>query len=63
MRSNPRNETVPTTFSCDMCHEEIVKGWSEQDALEELHENFPGYTIEECSPVCGDCYAKLLACE
>lgn len=46
-------------FICASCGEISPIG-DQKEALEELHEEFPGYTIDDCVAVCDDCYEKLM---
>lgn len=48
------------TFKCSRCKGVFDKEWSDEEAAEELAENFPGYGQDECDIVCDDCYAWLL---
>lgn len=47
------------TYKCAACGETFSKGWSEAEAIDELNDNFPGFTTDECDIVCDDCYKKM----
>jgi hypothetical protein len=48
-------------YKCSNCNLEfeLVKNWTDEDAIKEKEKNFPGITLEECDIVCDDCYQKL----
>lgn len=46
-------------YTCTMCQQEFLKGWSDEEAKAELGENFPGFEPDECDVVCDDCYKSL----
>lgn len=52
--------TDQTTFECALCREVFPlirdERWSEEKAQNELAENFPGFTPDECDRVCDECY-------
>jgi hypothetical protein len=47
------------TFKCVLCGGEFEKGWSDDEAKDELDETFPGISTEECDLVCDDCYKMI----
>lgn len=49
---------MSNTYKCAVCQGTFEKGWSEEEALEELKENF-NMPVEECDVVCDDCYRKM----
>jgi hypothetical protein len=48
--------TPGRTFTCAYCGGEFDKGWSHEEALAELKENFGDIPVEECAEVCDDCW-------
>ena len=53
----------PNEFQCSICNEIYEKEWTEEEALQELDENFPGYSKDDCGIVCDDCYKKIIGGE
>jgi hypothetical protein len=48
------------TYKCEMCEQEFESTWSDEEAAQELKDNFgDGWKIEDCSVICDDCYKKL----
>jgi hypothetical protein len=47
------------TFICDECGGEFEEGWSEEEKLAELNQNFPNFEPEDCESVCDVCYNKI----
>lgn len=45
-------------YQCYICHGIFEFGWSEDEATQELRENFPGFDKSDCCQVCDDCYSK-----
>ena len=43
-------------FRCEDCGEIFDKGWTDEEALAELKQNFKGWPADECDLVCDDCY-------
>jgi hypothetical protein len=52
-----------STFTCDMCGEEYIKGWSDAAAMAEYERDFPAEVEagEETAVVCGVCYTEFMA--
>lgn len=46
-------------YQCSVCKGVFDKGWSDEEALDELHVKFPGYEPPQCSIVCDDCFKKM----
>ena len=46
-------------FRCDECGKIYNKGWSDEEALQELKEAFD-IPISECGIVCDDCYNEIM---
>lgn len=46
-------------YKCAVCGKEFESGWADEEAQEELAENFPGFSVEECIVVCDDCYQGI----
>jgi hypothetical protein len=42
-----------------MCGQTFAKGWSDEEALVELKNNFNYGSIDNCNVVCDDCYNRL----
>lgn len=55
------NEKPAKIFTCEMCGIACESTSSEDETEQELKENFPGYTKEECVPVCNRCYKIFMA--
>ena len=47
------------TYKCAVCRETFKKGWSDEEALEELENNW-GIDPEECDLVCDDCHKDFM---
>jgi hypothetical protein len=47
------------TYVCAMCKGEFTKGWSEEEAIEELDALW-GVSKEECDVVCDDCFKLIM---
>ena len=44
-------------YKCAVCEGTFLKDdFTEEEQLEELKKNYPGFTIEDCELVCDDCY-------
>lgn len=54
-----RGDSVDGTYICSVCGGEFEADWSEEEAEQELKENFPGLSKNDCDLVCDDCYKKL----
>jgi hypothetical protein len=52
-------EKAMDTFTCAVCHGTFEKGWSDDEAKEELSNTFPGFDTDECDLVCDDCFKKM----
>lgn len=46
-------------FTCARCGKTYPKAWSEEEAMAELAELFPGVAVEECAVVCDDCHRLM----
>ena len=42
-----------------MCKGEFESGWTDEEAKEELKENFDGESTDDCDVVCDDCYKAV----
>ena len=51
---------MPNTSQCGACNGVFDKGWSDDDAVREWRENFPGLEPEDQAVVCDDCYRKMM---
>lgn len=49
----------PETFRCDRCKRVFPKGWSNEDALAEMRERFPGLEAGDFTVLCDSCNEKL----
>jgi DNA-directed RNA polymerase subunit RPC12/RpoP len=47
-------------YKCAGCGEVFEKGWSDEEAENELKDNFGDISKNECSLVCDDCYKKII---
>lgn len=50
---------MSNTFTCAVCRETFEKGWSDEEAREELGETFPDFEPQDCELVCDDCYKRM----
>lgn len=46
-------------YTCVVCGETYEKEISDEEAAENLKEEFPGFDPEDCAIVCDPCYQKL----
>lgn len=46
-------------YICTICRKEFESSWSDEEAVDELSQTFPGYSKEDCAVVCEDCYKKM----
>lgn len=49
----------PETFRCDRCKRVFPKGWSDEYALAEMRERFPGMDATDFTVLCDGCNEKL----
>lgn len=49
-------------YQCALCKDycESEDDWTEEDAKNEFHENFPDDTLEGTDVVCNECYSFLM---
>lgn len=53
---------MSNTYKCSICEGVFEKGWTEEEAEEELKNNFgEEYTPSDCGLVCDDCYKKYFS--
>jgi hypothetical protein len=52
-------EIVKKQYTCAICNGTFNMGWSDDEAIAELKEEFPGVDIEDCSIVCDNCYKRM----
>jgi hypothetical protein len=45
-------------YKCAICKGIFEETLTEEEAVEQLNEEFPGFTPDECDIVCDDCYKK-----
>ena len=50
---------IGTNYTCAMCKGVFQRAQSDEDALAEAQDTFPGATVEESEIVCEDCYQKI----
>ena len=48
-------------FWCVQCQKVYNKGWSDQEALDEVNEFHPGIPLEEMDYLCDDCFQVIEA--
>jgi hypothetical protein len=48
------------TYTCAKCGGVFGKGWTDEEAMAEHNENFPGESLSDCAVICDDCYNKLM---
>lgn len=53
------DELKQNQYECAVCRGIFDKGWSDEEAKEELQQEFPGYSVDDCDIVCENCY-KLM---
>ena len=46
-------------YQCVACQGIFEKGWSDEEAIAELKENFGDHDIDDCELVCDDCYKQM----
>jgi len=44
------------TYVCAICNQAFIKGWSDEEAIAELENDFVGFSLDQCKIVCDDCY-------
>ncbi len=51
-------------FICAQCNGTFEKGWSDEEAMEEMERNFPGlgpsFPVEGTEVICDDCYQDMM---
>lgn len=53
-------EIGPNQYQCSVCGGIFDKGWSDEQAVEELKKNFSGSgDPDDCDILCDDCYKKF----
>ena len=45
-------------YECAICKGIFEKQLTDEEAAEQLKDEFPGFTPDECDIVCDDCYKK-----
>ena len=48
-------------YTCAICKGTFYSDRPEEDALDELKENFGDIPVDECSALCEDCYKKMMS--
>jgi len=46
-------------YTCAMCHNTYTKEITDEEAMQETQQDFPGTKQEECAAVCDDCWQKI----
>lgn len=49
----------PNEYRCTICKIIWEKGWCDDEAKQELKDNFGNFSVDECEVVCDDCYNGL----
>lgn len=52
-------ELKTNEFKCAVCKGIFEKGLTDEEAEQQLNEEFPGFDKEECGLVCDDCYKEM----
>jgi hypothetical protein len=52
----PKPKVKPHQFYCVICQKVYKKGWSDEEAMEEKNELYPGIPTTECDYLCDDCF-------
>ncbi len=52
---------APNEYRCAACGCVFEKGWTDEEAVAELNNNFPGFTTDECAVVCDDCHKQMVS--
>lgn len=47
-------------YKCRMCGVVFEKAWSDEEAAQELKDNFGNPSIDDCDIVCDDCYKNFM---
>jgi hypothetical protein len=47
------------SFRCDCCQRVLKKGWTDEDALDEMKENYGNIEASAIITLCDDCIATL----
>ena len=50
-------------YTCDYCKRTFLEGWDKDEAVEELHQTFGEFALEQCHIVCDDCYKEYMESE
>lgn len=48
----------PNEYQCASCGGVFEYGWTDDKAVMELANNFPGIEKDDCAVICDDCYQK-----
>lgn len=57
---SPEKDDVSDTFKCEKCGGVFDKGWTDEEAVHELHTTFgENEDVADCAVVCDDCYKNL----
>lgn len=46
-------------YRCSVCHKVFQKGQTDEEALKEKEDIFPGIDVEDCDLVCDDCFEEM----
>lgn len=57
--AKPSTVAGSNEYRCAACGETFEKGWSDEEASEELGSTFPGIEEADCNLVCDDCWKKM----
>jgi hypothetical protein len=58
-KDSAANSIGKPTFTCAACGGTFDKARSDEEALADLEELFPGVQPENCSVVCGQCWEAM----
>ena len=53
----------PMQFKCAACGGIFTKGWTDDEASDELHTKFPDEVLSDAAVVCDDCFQVMAASE
>lgn len=48
------------TFTCEDCGGTFDADWTEEEAVAEAVQTFPGQDVADMAPVCDHCYEEIL---
>jgi hypothetical protein len=60
IRAAGETEVNANEYQCAACGEVFPKGWSDEEAIAELGEDWPGVGVADCDIICDDCDKKFM---